>query len=638
MTLENYVKVMVSHQRFQRLLFYLTILSNWSFKLILAANLIPEEQDIQVLDNVVQSDSVSPDFKLIESVFDYQVREAVSSQPLNVNSLVNHFKLNLDLLKVVFEFLFDPESVENAFSLMPVSKTFLSAARFYMKTLLKGLPYGSDESLLPALFTVFGSKRFKEAFAGIINRPIIFKDLLEIGHSFNYDNPSDITRRALNHLRTSTHHPNSLAFSEYDHFQTDMHVWTHRAFDRLFRFNQLPYAAEMYLRANVFTPLAFFEGICEIKDNPELVDRLLERYFSIPDANMDMGQLITASVDKGNVLVLEKLLLLEVFSASRMEVLNSAMNDFLESLISKNLFSTLLLELSRSNEFSIEMALFASLKRKNLNMFQQILNSYDFDNLKWLGCKYLLSRGDNVSSFYNHRYFVDKFIKAHVDIDIFPLLMPIFDLNQVHFIEIFKKLTKMDEYDFSEPQIIEKSLIFHCAMSTANYLELLPADASQLLVSYNGRISHIRDAVNLQPGQVRFLISHSSNPVNLLYFTGKYDGTRIVSEFLHLFDLNRTIRISLNHIALNPILPNSLSSLKTANEWTLLQLAIIFHKINLIEFIVRDGRFNRSQLEFRAANRWTAIQLADEIIRFESESPYLFPCAHELERVAQLLK
>ena len=631
---------------FQRLIFYLILLTNWSFNPTLSADVVAEVEELAEVSNQVGNEIL--DLKLLNNpaVFDYQVTEPLNQQPLNRKDLIDNFRINLDLLLHFMEFIFDTDEPDNfieIYSFMKVSKTFYSAAKIFMSTRLSGFKCTdkSNPAILTAFCVVFGNKRFQGHFSGLKGRPIDFKDLLEIGYSANYRNGNVQIRLALNHLRNFAHHPDSLAFSEYDHFPVDESsqiIWLNRASDRVFRFNQLPYSAEMYFLSNVFSQQAFFDGICEIKDNPQLVSALIDRFFSIPNLYSTIFEFISISVEKGNILVLEKLLEIASVTSASVDIFDSHLNNFLEILINKNLFSLRLLELSRSNKFAMEKSLLASLKRKNIQFFMQILNHYDFEDLKWGGCKYLLSRENDILSFYNHRYFVNTFIISGVDITIYPLLMPIFDLRQVQFKEIFKRLTSLEEYDFGEPTSIENSLIYHCLMSNENYLELLPSDVSHFVVGYDERIAHVREVVNLQPHQIKLLLSHSRNPVNLLYFTGTHFDTTIVSELIHLFDINKINYVYLSEISLKPLLRNSFSGLNNIRDWPLLHLAIVYQKINLIEMIVSDKRFNRNQLKFKLGNRWTAMELADEIIRFDQQSPYLFPIAHQLEKVSELFK
>jgi hypothetical protein len=142
------------------------------------------------------------------------------------------------------------------------------------------------------------------------------------------------------------------------------------------------------------------------------------------------------------------------------------------------------LTIENKNTLSIGGALRACLNRKNLEIFEIILDHYVFNDLKLLGRKYLFSRkGDDYHLSYDHHYFIDNFFKSQVD-------TLIFDLGQAHFKQIFKILIELEEFDFSEPQNIENSLIFHCISSSEDYLDLLPEDASHFLFGNNGKISH----------------------------------------------------------------------------------------------------------------------------------------------------
>jgi hypothetical protein len=601
---------------FQLVCFYLIIMANWSSNFVLSAPV--NSQDF--------------DFHLKEPVFDYTVTE---SPKLNPVSLFYDFKLNLDVMGRVFEFLFSPEDDENfiqiASSIKIVSKSFYSAVQFYMENFLRTIKCveKSDPSVLSALCLVFGGKAFKTAFSGLKNRSIDLKDLIEIGHSFNYKSFNPQIRCSLKYLSSLIHHPNP-----FDHTGI---AWINRAVDRVFLINHLPYSAEMYLLAGVFDQVKFFGGICEIKDDPQILDMFFNRFITISHSQLTSLQMIQISVEKGNVRVLEKLL--EILPA---DIFESPSNDFLEILINQNLFSLRLLQLTieNNNKLSIDGALRACLNRKNYEIFEIILDHYVFNDLKWLGCKYLLSRkGVDHHLRYDHHYFIDNFFKSQVDTLIFPLLMPIFDLGQAHFKQIFKILIELEEFDFSEPQNIENSLIFHCISSTEDYLELLPEDASHFLFGNNGKISHIRDVTEIQPNQIKLLLSRSRSPLDLLYFASKFDDIKVVSELLPLFDINGIINVTLDEIVLTPtIVPNIFLVLKSAESWTLLQLAIIFKRLALIELIFKDKRFDPNQLKFKVANRWTASQLITQITRFQSESPYFNHSAHELEQISELFK
>lgn len=66
-------------------------------------------------------------------------------------------------------------------------------------------------------------------------------------------------------------------------------------------------------------------------------------------------------------------------------------------------------------------------------------------------------------------------------------------------------------------------------------------------------------------------------------------------------------------------------------------MALIYQITGVAEIILSDPRFNREELHFRVAGRLNAIELTDALIQFESISPYLSLCAHELEKVAELM-
>jgi hypothetical protein len=99
------------------------------------------------------------------------------------------------------------------------------------------------------------------------------------------------------------------------------------------------------------------------------------------------------------------------------------------------------------------------------------------------------------------------------------------------------------------------------------------------------------------------------SPLDLLYFVWKFDDIKVVSELLPLFDINGIINVTLD-----------------------------FKRLALIEIIFKDKRFDPNQLKFKVANRWTASQLITQITRFESESPYFYHSAHELEQISELFK
>lgn len=599
--------------------------------------------DIDLDSNTVDS---LPDFQLIKTSYPLDDEPLQQLESFSLNDNFDDFRLNFDLILKVMEFLFSSEQLNGSFSdlaqitsFMKVSKTFYSAGQYFMKDSLRNFKFNEkfDKNLVSSLFVLLSNRKFQEIFAVLKGRTVILHDLIEIAMAAYYKSEDETFHRALRHVFNLSHHPESLAFNELEHYETrfsDPWIWIRRSYDRVFRFNQLPYSAEMYLESGVLAPMEFFNGVSsEIKVDGPLLQMFMNRILkTFPPALF--GLMISKAIENNNIPVLEHLLPVAPVSLFQED------NNFLETLIIKNLFSPSLLNLSKDNPISLDKALKAALSRKNLAVFMDILNVYDFDrfkNLKWEGCKYLLSRSEKHHLYYNHRFFVDNYIRDNSDIDLFPLLMPIFDLSSVLFKEIFKRLVDLNDYDFEEPKHFDSSLIFHSIKSSENYLELIPRDATHLFIGNNGRLSHVRESINLQPNQVRFLLEHSKNPLEMLYFSYTSSDLNIVREMMHLFDINRHFVISLGQIALNPIVPNNLSFLRQTINANLLQLAVIYQRTSLVELIVRHPKFNPTEIKFRLSGRLNVIELTEALIYYESESPYLFPCAHELERVAEML-
>lgn len=273
-----------------------------------------------------------------------------------------------------------------------------------------------------------------------------------------------------------------------------------------------------------------------------------------------------------------------------------------------------------------------------MGYFLLVLDDYTFNDLKWTGCKYLLSRTNDAVSFYDHEYFVYNFFTDSVDTSLYPLLMPIFDLDQDHFKEIFVKLINLEEYDFSEIQSLDKSLLCHCLSSSASYLELLHDYISLFYFESSGQKLHVFENTSIPVSQRILLVEKFKNPIDLLYLFELPENMRLLSENIHHVDINKTLKTTLNQIFRSLVLPNSLVFLKSVTTWKPIHLAIIFQNVELSLLILKDSRFDRTQLNNRISDRITVFELVDCLINFQNQSPYHYYSAIELEKVAEFLK
>lgn len=585
---------------------------------------------------VAQNDSTAPNFHLPEQVFDFGL--SVNEEPIKIFQPFPEDieKLNFDLILRILNFLFldnyDHQELAQIYHILGASKTLNRAGELFILMRLSPFKFaGKSPQLNSALLVALSG--LENRFPGLLNRPIEIKDLLEISMAAKFDDYDDpVLLRAFEHLHNSLHGTESSARQEFDFYRlraNDPLIWLPRASDRIFRFNQLPYAAEIYLTSGLLTPFTYFNGILDISN--EKVLPFLRRILAHPEASSLLRPMISSAVERRNLVVLN--FLLDKVEGADTEFITQ--NAFLVSLVSGNVLYPRLLEMSRGNDAIMDRSLKAALSNKNLGIFTALLDAYDFGSLKWHGCKYLLSRRDDHQSSYDHDYFVKTFVADNADNDIFPLLMPIFNLSQVHFKEIFRKLVNINVYDFMESQKIESSLIYHVATSTEDYFRLLPKDVTFLFINYSNRLSHIKDIVHFTPERTRNHLIQFKNPLDLLYFSTSASDLNILTGCISLFNLNRHHLIKLDQIALTPILPNNLNFLRQVNEWTLIHLAIVFQLFGLIELILNQPSFNRAELKFQLGERIDAVQLIDELIRFQSESPYLFPYAHQLEELAE---
>ena len=268
---------------FQRLVFHLMILMNWTltFNSVFSA----ETENFNLEEQINQK---FLDLKLSDSVFDYQVDEPVEPDQNNSNNLIYNFKLNFDVMFKVFEFIFDPNFSENfikIISLLKVSKSFHYVVQFYMKNVIlktiKCNEISLNSSILPALCIVFGGEKFKIEFSGLKNLKINFKDLIEIGHSANFKNLNYQIITSLNHLSKTIYTNPPFKIPIFEELETWKRYWIKGVIDRVFRFNQLFYSAEMYLSIRILNHETFFNGICEIKENPEILNKFLNRFLLI---------------------------------------------------------------------------------------------------------------------------------------------------------------------------------------------------------------------------------------------------------------------------------------------------------------------------------------------------------------------
>lgn len=584
---------------------------------------------------VLPANFVLPTFRLTGEVYDFDIPHI--EEPFCISHTFSEsFSLNIYLVLHIFEFLFQDASTHQEMAhilqITRTAKIFYLAGHIFMALHLRPFKVdGKSFTLNSALFVSLSG--LKERFSGLLNRPIKIQDLLEIVMAAKlqiYNDPTIL--KALRYLHDAVHGTEAFAINEFGIFRESRVSWLPRAFNRIFRYNQLPYAAEMYLRSGFLSNKNYFINLLDM--NPNSVKPLLERFLAIPQLTVTFAFMIGNAVGKKNLYVLNFLLAkFEIENASFIENSN-----FLIYLVRKNALSAKLLELSRGNQRLMEASLDVALGNKNLEIFTALLEAYDFESLKWLGCRYLLSRRDDHVFFYNHQFFVDTFIADNEDIDIYPLLMPIFNLSLVHFKEIFIKIVQLNDYDFSEPKEAALSLFYHVVLSTENYLSLLPSDVTMMFRTFNDSLAHVREIATFTPESIRNLFEKFKNPLDLLYFSSIFSDLRIIAGSIHLFDLNRHFVVRLHEIGLTPFIPDNLIFLKQVKEWNLIHLAIVFHRTELIEMILNQPTFDRMELRFKIGNRFSALELVDEFIRFQSESPYLFPCAYQLENVSELFK
>lgn len=488
--------------------------------------------------------------------------------------------------------------------------------------------------------------------------------------TIHFESKDVILKRSLLHLFKMSNFSNS---DELEAFKrSDWQLWILRAFNRVFRYNTLPYAGEMYLQFGKMGQDDFFLGICEVSHlNTEgtLTLKLLKRFLKI-EPKFPLNKMISKSVAKGTVFFVELILSQVIYEtelssqSSESSLFSSVDNNFLEILINRKLFSTKLFELCRHNFIAMERALEISFKTHQLEIFSFLLNHLDLSmlNQKWSGCHYILTRteigNENIYGF-DSNYFRKTFLsyseienETNWDIYVFPLLMPNFNLNAQVFFEIFQILINFLEFNFSKPQPISKNLIFSCVQSEIIfYLESIPLGFSYFSFGYNDNLIHVTNfhfTKSLSKRQFEILISRSNNPLDLLFFIETFDNVQLfvstscnqqLNSIFHNFPINEHFNLSLSQIDLKLELSSEFENLRSVpNVWNLLQLAVVYKKFSLIELLVNDQKFDKSQLNFVVANQFRAIDLAVGLENWVSQSPYNYFVSVEINNIVTLLK
>ena len=583
-----------------------------------------------------QTNFILPRFHLMEEVYDFRIFDANDSPAITQFSPVSlSFPLSLDLIFYIFEFLFQANTNHRELAqirhILETSKSLYNTGHLFMALQLRPFKFCyKPASLHSALFVA--ASGLERQFSGIVNRPIAMEDLLEIIMAAKFDIYNEpFLNRALGYLHGAVHGGKCSAVGEFGVYRerrADPLLWFKRAFRRIFCLNQLPYSAEMYLTSGFLTPTGYFRNILDM--DPCMVEPFLKRFLAIPELDVTFEFMLSRAVDKGNVPVLDLILV----NTANVDISVIDRSNHLITLVGKNALSVRLLALSRGNERLMEASLDAALYKKNFEIFTALLEAYDFNNSKWIGCKYLLDRRDDRDYFYDHELFMDKFIKDRVDIDVFPLLMPVFSLAHVHFKEIFQKLVHLDTYDFMEPKAAQHSLIYHVALSTENYFALLPADVTMLYINCNDKLAHVKSIIpRFDPGIIENILRKFKNPLDLLYYSSTSAELQLLAEQLHIFNLNQSIFTALSRIGMSPKLPVELNFLRQVKEWKLIHLAIVFQRTGLIELILLDPEFDRHALNFKLGGQIDALELTAEIVRLQCESPYFSICAHPLESI-----
>ena len=651
--------------------------------LVFADNLPLRQETVNV-----NNDTIPSDFGLGINSYNYNLEEDMTI-PFNHSKTLISLPSSLSILLPsdvffhVMKFLYSTstsESIntENIVHVLQINKFFYHHGHQYIEHHLKFIntPLRRfHKSVSVALFKALPQRildvnlrRLKEHFVRIN-----LNDLVEILMAIHFKSNDVILKRSLLHLFKMSNISN---LHELDPFkQSNWELWILRAFDRVFRYNPLPYAGEMYLKFGKVRQVDFFLGICEVSllnTEGTLTLKLLERFLEI-EPKFPLAQLISMSVTKGTVYLVE-LILSQVIDETESSLFSSPDNIFLEVLINRKLFSTKLFELCRHNYIAMEKALEISFKTRQLEIFLFLLNHLDLLmlNQKWSGCLYILTRteigNENILGF-DSEYFQKTFLLSHqinnseidhnlnYDIYMFPLLMPNFNLNSQVFFDIFQILINFPEFNFTQPQPISKSLIFSCVQSEINfYLESIPLGFSYFAIGLKNRLNHVTNChlisdfsnKSLSKRQVEILISRSTNPLDLLYFIETFDNVQLFmsisyhqqsNSIFHNFPINEHFNLSLSQIDLKLDMSSEFENLRSVPYvWNLLQLAVVYKKFSLIEILVNDQKFDKSQLNFVVANQFRAIDLAVKLENWYSQSPCNFLVSYEMNRVVTLLK
>jgi hypothetical protein len=545
------------------------------------------------------------------------------------------FSLNSDLTQHIMEFLYskDCRNTIEIFSFLKVSKSFYSTGIKYMDKCLRAILTDgkADPSIKTALFVIFSDADFNSILRPILYREIRLNDLVEIIMSRVFRIRKPPVLAALVHLFKTLTHPSSPTYDHLLYFSgMDWSNWILKSFDRTFLFDFLPVSLDAYLNSGIITPVQYFQGICSCKDELSKIEIFLQRASLLPSSSLSEAQKIQISCKSGNIVILEHLI-----PSMSAQCFDDRDNNFLELLIRKKMFSFSLFIASSGNSFAMERALQALYDMNNLEMFLFVLKSLNlsfFPNNKWLGCFYLLSRRNDPSSFFDLKYFQDTFL-ADFDnsLHVYPNLMPNFNLSDPIFKDIFKKLVSLPQYSYSSAQNEKISLIVHCIKSSEDYLNLLPPFAHHAYIGLGGKSLCISENVHFQKEHRNILLANTRNPLNLLYYLEYFSDIDNVLPNFSRFDINAIFLISVSQIALSISLPPPLYQLFPQTEWNLLGLAILFEKHLLIKLIIECASFDARHLDFRIADSFTLIEIAQNIIQYFGESPYDYLRAHEMQ-------
>lgn len=138
-----------------------------------------------------------------------------------------------------------------------------------------------DRSVSICLFDALPKSILNTNLVGLLNRPIEFKDLVEIIMNVNIESENAKIKKASIQLYFAAHNESGDNFP-LNYFERD--VWLSKALDRIILVSGeiLPYSAEIYLnRLGAIYYRDFFTKICQCEPsyNPDLVIMLVTRYL-----------------------------------------------------------------------------------------------------------------------------------------------------------------------------------------------------------------------------------------------------------------------------------------------------------------------------------------------------------------------